>query len=74
MYQPGVARVLGGRVKLHTFCLQVGWGKCSEAFMLNGGFCKTSCGHCNTPAPAAACTDVPPNSQYTCAQQVNPAI
>jgi len=45
--------------------LQAGWGKCSQAFM--SGFCDQSCGRC----AAAACTDTPPNSQYTCAQQVS---
>ena len=52
--------------------LQAGWGKCSQAFM--SGFCDQSCGRCQstaTPAgTAAACADIPPNNQYTCAQQV----
>ena len=45
--------------------MQAGWGKCSDAFM--SGFCDQTCGRCT----AAACTDTPPNSQYSCAQQVS---
>jgi len=55
--------------------MQAGWGKCSQAFM--SGFCDQSCGRCqstaapSTPAAtAASCADIPPNNQYTCAQQV----
>lgn len=53
--------------------MQAEWGKCNEAFMLNGGFCKTTCGHCNTAVPSVSCTDTPPNNQYTCTQQANAA-
>ena len=34
------------------------------------GFCDISCGRCIAAPAAAACSDVAPNNQYTCAQQV----
>ena len=54
-----------------AFDMQAGWGKCNEAFM--SGYCLQSCNRCaSTPAvPVSTCSDIPPNSQYTCAQQVS---
>ena len=45
--------------------LQAGWGKCDDAFMTSGNFCQITCGRCSS------CTDVAPDSVYTCAQQVS---
>ena len=35
------------------------------------GYCNKSCNRCSS---AATCSDDPPNSQYTCAQQVRTAM
>ena len=44
--------------------LQAGWGKCNESFMKDNNFCQITCGRCSS------CSDTPPDSKYTCAQQV----
>ncbi len=50
--------------------LQAGYGQCGQSWMQ--GFCAQSCGRCSgtTPSPPSGCTDTPPDSRYTCAQQV----
>jgi hypothetical protein len=59
---------------LDLLSLQAGWGQCSQSWMAE--FCQKTCGTCPCQAPGAppcTCTDIQPNLQYTCAQQVLPA-
>eukprot|EP00887_Chlorella_sp_A99_P003760 scaffold7.g3760.t1 len=61
------------------------WGKCSDPFMVSGGYCSATCGRCTParpgagaaplpapePAPAGGggCVDTPPPGSFGCAQQ-----
>ncbi|PRW44355.1 G8 domain-containing [Chlorella sorokiniana] len=45
---------------------QKAWGKCTEAWIRDGGFCKASCGQC---ASSTACTDNTPAGGFSCVQQ-----
>lgn len=45
------------------------WGKCSEPWMEQGGFCAATCGRCGTAAPSTSCGDNPPPGGHSCAQQ-----
>ena len=49
------------------------WGKCTSHWMTSGGYCRQTCGKCTNSSsattPRPACTDTPPNQQYSCRQQ-----
>ncbi|KAJ3046444.1 hypothetical protein HK097_000854 [Rhizophlyctis rosea] len=60
----------------YTCQQQAGWGKCSESWLQ--GYCNDSCGRCPgtgtasptaTPTGNTGCTDIAPDTEYTCAQQ-----
>ena len=64
-------------------CCMKNRGKCSESWMIDGGFCKATCGRCGGgasapiknsqaagPAPSSdQCSDTPPNDGTSCIQQ-----
>lgn len=61
--------------------LQKAFGKCNADFMLNGGFCKATCGHCpsagpsppTTPSPQpSAAASAPPASSSSCSDTPPP--
>eukprot|EP01025_Chloroclados_australasicus_P033585 TRINITY_DN3428_c0_g1_i1.p1 TRINITY_DN3428_c0_g1~~TRINITY_DN3428_c0_g1_i1.p1 ORF type:complete len:505 (-),score=42.76 TRINITY_DN3428_c0_g1_i1:1199-2713(-) len=55
------------------------FGKCNASWMVQGEFCKKTCGRCDSQAtvptipqvvdPPPGCFDIPPDSKYTCVQQ-----
>ncbi|KAL4433088.1 hypothetical protein ABPG77_006515 [Micractinium sp. CCAP 211/92] len=49
-----------------TCAQQKAWGKCSDAWLQAGGFCKATCGSCTA---SGTCTDIQPPGGFTCAQQ-----
>lgn len=50
----------------YTCAQQKSWGKCNETWMTGGGYCRQTCGRCQTAVPT--CEDKP-TPGYTCAQQ-----
>lgn len=54
-----------------TCAQQAGWGKCSEPWMLAGGFCRATCGHCEA-APAAAAAA--PAAEQVCGLSAGPDV
>jgi hypothetical protein len=67
------------------YCCMKNRGKCSESWMINGSFCKATCGRCGGgpsaptkgsqaagPAPSSdQCSDTPPNDGTSCIQQLS---
>ena len=61
--------------------MQAFFGKCDDAFLVQGQFCAATCNRCAgyiypaPPPPGQACVDLEPGGPYTCAQQVRlPAL
>ncbi|GAB4822311.1 hypothetical protein N2152v2_009357 [Parachlorella kessleri] len=52
-----------------TCAQQLAWGKCSEAWMTQGGFCQITCGVCKPGTPTAA-----PKPASSPTSQASPAV
>lgn len=52
---------------------QASWGKCSEQWFIDGGFCSITCNKCTCQAPVptyCSCSDQPPDQTFSCSDQV----